>query len=245
MKKRLLILLSLISIVPFIQSYAQDIEVIRGDSVVYGSPGDELVINIKIVNISLVNQVVFLVRSEETIPADWTSSLCFGILCFPPNVDSVATDAGFFQDPVPPGDTLDASVHFFTSTASQETGHVQIQIGSAHNPDLRTVMNLIGSTEPSAVIGENKYINDFKIFQNYPNPFNPSTKISFVIPQRSNVSVKVYNITGTEIATLVNEVKDPGSYSVTFNAAKLSSGVYFYKITAGKFSSVRKMILIK
>jgi hypothetical protein len=85
----------------------------------------------------------------------------------------------------------------------------------------------------------------FKLYQNYPNPFNPSTKISFVIPQRSNVSLKVYNITGTEIATLVNEVKDPGAYSINFNAEKLSSGVYFYKITAGKFSSVRKMILIK
>ena len=245
MKKDFTIFLLLIFAIPFIQSYAQDIEVIRGDSVINGSPGDELVLYAHIKNISAVDQVVFLVRSEETIPADWTSSLCFGDLCFPPNLDSVATDAGFSLEPVHPGDTIETSVHFFTSAASQGTGHVQIQIGSAHNPDARTIINLTASTEPSAVVKEDNEIKDFKIYQNYPNPFNPSTKISFVIPQRSNVSLKVYNITGTEIATLVNEVKDPGAYSINFNAEKLSSGVYFYKITAGKFSSVRKMILIK
>jgi hypothetical protein len=245
MKKRFTIFLLLIFTIPFIQSLAQDIEVTREDSVIYGSPGDELVLYTHITNISAVDQVVFLVRSEETIPADWTSSLCFGILCFPPTFDSVATDAGFSLDPVHPGETIEASVHFFTNSTVQGTGHVQIQIGAAHNPDVRTIINLTASTEPSAVVNEDNNIKDFKVFQNYPNPFNPSTKISFVIPQRSNVNVKVYNITGTEVATLVNEVKDPGSYSVNFNAEKLSSGVYFYKITAGKFSSVRKMILIK
>ncbi len=245
MKKRFTIFLLLIFAIPFMQYHAQDIEVIRGDSVVFGSPGDELVLYTHIVNISPVDQVVFLVRSEETIPGDWTSSLCFGDLCFPPNYDSVATDAGFSLDPVHAGDTVEASVHFFTSDTSQGTGHVQLQIGSAHNPGARTIINLTASTEPSAVVKEDNEIKDFKIYQNYPNPFNPSTKISFVIPQRSSVSLKVYNITGTEIATLVNEVKDPGAYSINFNAEKLSSGVYFYKITAGKFSSVRKMILIK
>ncbi len=115
----------------------------------------------------------------------------------------------------------------------------------AHNPSLRTVINLTASTEPASVVEENNQVKDFKVFQNYPNPFNPSTTISFAIPQRSNVNVKVYNITGKEVASLVNEVKEPGQYSVSFNAGKLSSGVYFYKITAGKFSSVHKMILIK
>jgi hypothetical protein len=62
---------------------------------------------------------------------------------------------------------------------------------------------------------------------------------------RANVSLKIYNITGKEIATLVNGEKEPGSYRVNFNAEKLSSGIYFYKISAGNFTSVRKMILIK
>ncbi len=245
MKKCFIVSLFFLAAIPFLGINAQDIEVIRGDSVINGSAGDELVLYTHVTNISNADQVVFLVRTIQNIPSDWTSSLCFGDLCFPPTFDSVATDAGFSLEPLHPGDTLEASVHFFTSFDNQGTGYVQIQIGTAHNPSVRTVINLTASTEPVGVLEENNQVKDFKVFQNYPNPFNPSTTISFAIPQRSNVNVKVYNITGKEVASLVNEVKEPGQYSVNFNAEKLSSGVYFYKITAGKYSSVRKMILIK
>jgi len=242
--KSLLFSLFFILIIPFVYTSAQDIEVIRGDSVIYGSPGDELVLYTHIKNTSAVDQVIFLVRPENQIPNGWTSSLCFGTLCFPFTLDSVATDAGFSLEPVHPGDTVEASVHFF-SNETMGTGHIQIQIGTAHNPDVRTTINLTASTEPSAVDNENNIIKEFKVFQNYPNPFNPTTTISYRIPERSNVSVKVYNITGKELAELVNGVKEAGAHNINFNASKLSSGVYFYKVTAGKFSSVRKMILIK
>lgn len=86
---------------------------------------------------------------------------------------------------------------------------------------------------------------NYNLKQNYPNPFNPVTKISFDIPKSGLVTLKVYNILGTEIATLVNEVKNPGSYLVDFNASALSSGVYFYKIETGGFTAVKSMILIK
>jgi hypothetical protein len=106
-------------------------------------------------------------------------------------------------------------------------------------------MNLTASTEPNAVDDQTNSLKEFKLLQNYPNPFNPSTTISYNIAMRANVSLKIYNITGKEIATLVNGEKEPGSYRVNFNAEKLSSGIYFYKISAGNFTSVRKMILIK
>ncbi len=130
MKKYFIVSLFLLAAIPFIGINAQDIEVIRGDSVINGSLGDELVLYTHVVNTSNVDQVVFLVRTFEDIPADWTSSLCFGDLCFPPNFDSVATDAGFSLEPLHPQDTLEASVHFFTSFDNQGTGHVQIQIGT-------------------------------------------------------------------------------------------------------------------
>ena len=76
---------------------------------------------------------------------------------------------------------------------------------------------------------DNQVVKSFEVYQNYPNPFNPATTISYAIPQRTNVNIKVYNITGKEITTLVNEVKDPGTYNVNFNAENLSSGIYFYK----------------
>lgn len=81
--------------------------------------------------------------------------------------------------------------------------------------------------------------------QNYPNPFNPSTKIAYQLPQSGFVTLKVYNTLGKEVATLVNEEKSAGRYSIDFNAANLSTGVYFYKLTANGFTQINKMLLIK
>jgi len=90
-------------------------------------------------------------------------------------------------------------------------------------------------------------INSFNLFQNYPNPFNPSTRIKYFVRTSGLVSIKVYNILGKEVAVLVNEHKNPGEYELTFNSAKynLASGVYFYKLTSGGFTSVKKMMLLK
>lgn len=85
----------------------------------------------------------------------------------------------------------------------------------------------------------------YKLNQNYPNPFNPSTKIKFQIPNSGLVTLKVYDILGNEMATLVNEQKSAGVYEINFNASALSSGIYFYKLQAGNFIETRKMILLK
>ncbi|MGD8777381.1 MAG: T9SS type A sorting domain-containing protein [Ignavibacteria bacterium] len=106
------------------------------------------------------------------------------------------------------------------------------------------------SEDPLVLTGvDNVYDNtvpaDFELAQNYPNPFNPSTTIKFSIPQSSEVTLKVYNVLGQEVAQLVNEQLNTGSYSVDFNAANLSSGLYFYNITAGEFNVTKKMMLVK
>jgi hypothetical protein len=95
-------------------------------------------------------------------------------------------------------------------------------------------------------VGNNNTIPDkYELMQNYPNPFNPVTAIRFTIPKEQLVKLSIYDITGKEVAVLVNEVKRAGSYLVEFNAGNLASGVYFYKLTAGEFSSVKKMMLVK
>ena len=90
-------------------------------------------------------------------------------------------------------------------------------------------------------------ITDFRLDQNYPNPFNPSTKIRYSVKTKSLVSIIVYNILGEESVVLLNEEKNPGEYELNFNTAKyhLASGVYFYRLSAGAFTSVKKMVVIK
>ena len=88
-------------------------------------------------------------------------------------------------------------------------------------------------------------IKDFSLLQNFPNPFNPSTSIKYQLPKGEFVSLKVYDILGNEVASLVNELQNSGTYNVTFEAGKLSSGVYFYQLRAGEFVSSRKLILMK
>lgn len=105
----------------------------------------------------------------------------------------------------------------------------------------RPLQQILTSVEEN----KNSLPNSFSLEQNYPNPFNPSTVISYQLSAVSNVELKVYDILGREVATLVNEEKLPGRYTVRFDATNLSSGVYFYKLTAGNFVETKKLILIK
>ena len=88
-------------------------------------------------------------------------------------------------------------------------------------------------------------INSFKVSQNYPNPFNPSTKIRYSVPQSSNVMIKIFDILGNEIKTLVDEEKSVGTYEVEFDATGLPSGIYFYSLNAGNYIETKKMVLMK
>jgi hypothetical protein len=92
---------------------------------------------------------------------------------------------------------------------------------------------------------DNNTVNNFVLKQNYPNPFNPSTTIKYSITSSDFVTLKVYDVLGNEVATLINEEKPAGSYEVNFDATQLSSGIYFYTINASNFVETKKMILMK
>ena len=85
----------------------------------------------------------------------------------------------------------------------------------------------------------------FSLFQNYPNPFNPSTTISYSIPADGHVTLKVYDVLGSEVASLVDEQKHSGTFDVHFDANALSSGVYYYQLKAGEFTTTKKLVLMK
>jgi hypothetical protein len=88
-------------------------------------------------------------------------------------------------------------------------------------------------------------VERFRLEQNYPNPFNPSTTITYQVPENSFVSIKVYDVLGKEVTSLINEEKSVGSYEVEFDATSLPSGIYFYRLQAGNYTTTKKMILLK
>ncbi|MCK5088276.1 MAG: T9SS type A sorting domain-containing protein, partial [Melioribacteraceae bacterium] len=106
------------------------------------------------------------------------------------------------------------------------------------------VLNWFGIPTNVGVVN-NLIPDEFAISQNYPNPFNPSTTINFSIPKQSNVVLKVYDILGSEVATLFEGAKNAGNYEVDFNASNLASGMYIYTLRAGDFTTSKKMMLLK
>ena len=133
-------------------------------------------------------------------------------------------------------------------TGLQESNVVELSTGSA-------VFAYAGSSGINVYFDNEEWVTDvtpettipevYSLEQNYPNPFNPSTTIKFSIPEQTNVTLKIFNSIGQEVASLVNGEMAAGNHSVDFNASKLSSGVYFYRIDSPSFTSTKKMILIK
>ncbi len=143
-----------------------------------------------------------------------------------------------------------------TSPGSTAFGGVQAGVWNSPNPDSCVVLWLTEDSSrsnctrlicsaPVGITPGSETPLVFSLSQNYPNPFNPTTNIKFSIPAAGEVRLAVYDITGKEVTALINSYLNAGAYTVDFNASHLSSGVYFYKITAGSFTETKKMVLIK
>jgi hypothetical protein len=144
-------------------------------------------------------------------------------------------DMGFARSSAAAWEVRSALGQNFVSGAS--SGNTKITSGFLADTLLRG---------PLVSVPENGvFPEEFALRQNYPNPFNPTTTIQFTIVNRQLTTVKVYDILGREVATLVNEVRDPGLHGVTFDATGLASGAYFYRIVAGDNVAVKKMLILK
>lgn len=128
-----------------------------------------------------------------------------------------------------------------------KTGVVMVSNWKNPEPLQNTATEILRfmNEEGSIGIQNNSQIAGYRLEQNYPNPFNPKTVINYSIPSRENVSIVVYDVLGNEVASLVNKRQEAGNYAVEWSGEKFSSGVYYYKITAGEFVETRKMTLIK
>jgi len=225
---------------------AQELEVITHGMTKYEPLGTfEIIIDFEVVNVSPDTQIVFEIRTINNLPAGWTSSLCFGTLCFDPETDTIITAPPFPEPPVPPGDTVITSIHVYTDLTSIGTAYIQLEVGTLSNPGNKIILNFTATTDPTVSVEDESMPGNYFLEQNFPNPFNPSTQISYGVKEGGFVSLKVYNILGSEIATLVNNFKSAGNYIVDFKGGDLASGIYIYRLSVNNFIQTRKMILEK
>jgi hypothetical protein len=178
-----------------------------------------------------------LLQNEKTVQIDWTTATetnnsGFEILRKAQN-DNDWNKIGFV-----PGHGTTTETQYYSSTYNEvKSGKYQYKLKQ---------IDYDGTFKYSQIVEvEIQFVNEFSLSQNYPNPFNPSTVISYRLPVIGFVTLKVYDILGREVVTLVNEEKSIGIYEVEFNATGFPSGIYFYKLQAGPFTETKKMILLK
>lgn len=224
--------------------FSQDITFTCDTVHIVDTLGKDIVFDCKIKNISSAQQVVFLVRTKNILPVNWTSSLCFES-CFSPSIDSVTTTPEFGGSPLAPQEESDVSVHVTSYSPNLGVAYIQVQAGTLRNPNSRISIDFTAETYLEDVRDKSPILINYSLVQNYPNPFNPSTLIRYSIPKNGFVKLFVYNALGQKVAELVNQYMMSGNYEINFNASKLSSGVYFYELSSGNFTAVKKLILLK
>ena len=134
----------------------------------------------------------------------------------------------------------------FSTNFSEGKHNIRLVVKNPEGYWNQDVLQLIVTSPVTEIFSQNENNNlEFALANNYPNPFNPSTIIKYTIPKQNFVELKIYDILGREVATLVNEEKSAGNYEINFNGSKLSSGVYFYRLQAGSFVSTKKFVMLK
>jgi hypothetical protein len=160
-------------------------------------------------------------------------------------------DSSWSPSPLTGRGANSASNYWGLISSSIVNNKVKVWIPGGFYPTTVTTTKLFCLTDSMGCIitnNSNQNISlpsSYVLAQNYPNPFNPATKINFSIPLSGLVTLKVYDILGKEVMTLVNEVKTAGEYRIDFDGGRLSSGIYFYKLEAGQFTATKKMMLVK
>lgn len=253
MKHILVILFLLLSV----NIKAQSFTVIADTTVANDSLNSEMIFNLTVTNNSNGDLTFYVKRTVNNLPADWTSSLCFSF-CFSPTLDSIATTSDFGARALSPGESRELSLHVFPHT-NYGSGIVTLRFGDAFNFADSSVISFTANANPTGVEENRGAPSGFKLFQNYPNPLSLKgngrgsavTTIRYKIASvgknsvQENVKLTLYNILGEKVKTLVDKTMQPGVHEVKLQASDLPAGIYFYRLTAGRFSAAKKMILIR
>lgn len=245
MSQRMMMLCAAALVVVRAATWAQSFTFVAADTVLAAPLGSEMVFNCTFTNTSPSAITLFVLRTVNDLPQGWESSLCFNV-CYPPTVDSIVSPL------MNSGDTLAFSVHMYGSMNSG-TGIVRIVARNTHNSSDQRTLTFHPSFTIVSVTDTRDPRGEFSLAQNFPNPFNPVTHIRFHIPASALTELKVYDVLGREVATLMNGVKEPGTYTVMWDGSAFVSGVYYYRMRAcrtdggqaGTFVETKKLLLLR
>ena len=177
-----------------------------------------------------------LQRTAVNLPSGWQTAICDINACYPPEIDTAVAD-------YPPG-TSEVTLHFYTHSVYGQ-GTMTIKAIKVSNPSENYTLTFGAELNPVGIKQISSIVKEFILNQNYPNPFNPSTKIGFSVPKTDYVDLRVYDILGREVKTLLSEQLNAGEYEIEFDAKNLASGMYYYRLQSGDNVSVKKMTLVK
>ncbi len=187
-------------------------------------------------------------KMTRNIPSGWAADMCYG-LCYtnteiiPPNHINLQ-DTTIVTVDLEPGQ-VDSTFEVTWGVVSPGVGTQTVRMFNNNNPSQFQEVTFHVRRTTTAVTPISSTVKSFELKQNYPNPFNPTTNINFSIPKGQNVSLKVYDMMGREVANLVNEFLKAGEYRADFSGANLSSGVYYYALKTDEFTSTKSMVLVK
>lgn len=220
-----------------------------------GNPGDLIQFEGKITNNTTDSLSIMIIRSLEQLPPNWSSSLCVGLACYAPDIDTVNIPGPlpFPPNPIPPGENVDFFLDVFTDPGVPGDGTIKVRVENMNNTSEFTELTFNASTIPTLIRLNNLPITgQFNLHSNYPNPFNPSTTIPFEIGGNQSVPTKliIFNVVGQVVLTLIDETLQPGIYQAVWDGTNkigqtVSSGIYFYQLSAGSYNFLGKMTLIK
>ncbi len=183
---------------------------------------------------AVLDTVKFII-SNESLQNGWDpAGICTWITCFAPGQDTV------YAASVPTG-MNNFDVYF---TPHFHIGQSTCTITAKYH-NFSQSMNIGAAVDPLAIHQISAVVHEFSLSQNFPNPFNPSTKINFTLPKSEYTFLRIYDILGREVKTLVNGPLNAGEYQVDFDAKDLASGMYYYSLRAGENVTVKKMVLVK
>ncbi len=178
-------------------------------------------------------KILHLTNVGPTTPLSYTVGETVGWLSVWPTSGQIAI-----------GETVSVTITFDASNMTPGAYNTTVTVGDPHHGPVLVPVDLI-VMNITAIGVEESGPSTYELKQNYPNPFNPSTQITYELPANQLVTLKAYNLIGQEIATLVRGEQSAGTHTVVWNASMHSGGVYFYRLQAGPFAAVKRMLLVK